>query len=386
MRRAGVKQTERQIVSAAYLADLNTNADCSIPERRWNKAVTDFAAGFWMRARICVFCFVVLCVGGMGSSRDLVALQRAQPNLFDFHNGFWVNLHHFLYREAQLSEPQRSTDDLALSKADSDELEHLSPAERSAWNQAVSYYGRSLAKHDLIFDDDLIQIKNQLEEAESSSDLANTKISADLKAVILKAAPIYRKYWWERHNAENKEWIANLEPLVKRYGSILSARMSRIYDEPWPHPVRVDAVAYANWAGAYTTPAPTRPTISSTDPRNQGPAALEAVFHETSHGMIGKVRDAISAAEANLNAHRPGAAFHPGSIWHAVLFYTADELVAEQIPGYIPYADKNGLWERAWPAPDRSLIEQDWKPHMNGSVALEQALTKLVNDLAAQGS
>jgi hypothetical protein len=91
----------------------------------------------------------------------------------------------------------------------------------------------------------------------------------------------------------------------------------------------------------------------------------------------------MHSAETNLNAHRSGAAFHSGSIWHAVLFYTAGELVAEHVPGYPPYADKNGLWDRAWPFPDRSLIERDWKPHMNGSVTLQQSLTKLVNDLAS---
>jgi hypothetical protein len=79
------------------------------------------------------------------------------------------------------------------------------------------------------------------------------------------------------------------------------------------------------------------------DPTNQGSAALESVFHETSHDMMGKVRDSITDAEADLNAHRSGAAFHSRAIWHAVLFYTAGELVAEQIPGYTPYSDKNGL-------------------------------------------
>jgi hypothetical protein len=67
----------------------------------------------------------------------------------------------------------------------------------------------------------------------------------------------------------------------------------------------------------------------------------------------------------------------------AVLFFTAGELVAAQIPGYVPYADKNGLWVRAWPSPDRSLIEKDWKPHQNGSMELQQALSKLADDLAS---
>jgi hypothetical protein len=55
-------------------------------------------------------------------------------------------------------------------------------------------------------------------------------------------------------------------------------------------------------------------------------------------------------------------------------------LVAERVPGYFPYADKNGLW-RAWPGPDRMLIEQDWKTHTDGAVPLGAALEKLVQDL-----
>lgn len=330
---------------------------------------------------LCGLSLVVLC---LGNSRNIASQQNASTHLFDFHSGFWINLHHFLYRQAQLLEPQRGPHNLALSKADSDELQHLSPEERSTWESAVSFYGHSVVKHDLLFDDTLISTKNQLEDNEASPDLANADIAPDLKAALLKAAPIYRKHWWPRHNAENREWIAHLEPLVQRYGTALSTEMSSIYSEPWPqYPVRVDTVTYANWAGAYTTLKPTRPTISTTDPANQGTAALEIVFHETSHGMMGKVMDAIAAAEANLNAHRSGTAFHSGSIWHAVLFYTAGELVKKQIPDYTPYADKNGLWVRAWPTPDHSLIEQDWKPHMYSSVTLQQSLTKLVNDLAA---
>lgn len=331
--------------------------------------------------RLCVLTLAVLCAG---SSQHGLTQQNVAPSLFEFHSGFWINLHHFLYRQAQISGPQNGPHNLSLTRADSDELEHLSAAERTAWNEALAYYSRFIVKRPLLFDDELIQSKDRLEDAEASSDLTGVNISADLKAALLEAAPIYRRHWWARHDAGNREWIAQLEPLVKRYGSTVSAQMSRIYEEPWPqYPVRVDAVAYADWAGAYTTVEPTRPAVSTTDPANQGTAALEIVFHETSHGMMGKVMDAMKAAETSLNAHRRGGAFHTGSLWHAVLFYTAGELVAEQVPGYTPYADKNGLWIRAWPAPDRSLIEQDWRPRLNGSVPLQQALTKLVNDMAS---
>ena len=73
-------------------------------------------------------------------------------------------------------------------------------------------------------------------------------------------------------------------------------------------------------------------------PSQSGPGALKILFHETSHGMVDKVRDAISVAEARFNSRQPSKVFHSGSIWHAVLFHRAGELVREQIAGYIPYA------------------------------------------------
>jgi hypothetical protein len=116
---------------------------------------------------------------------------------------------------------------------------------------------------------------------------------------------------------------------------------------------------------------------------NQGPAALEIVFHETSHGMMDKVTDAIATAEKAANAGRSGRQIHfRRDLWHEVLFHTSGELVAERIPSYVAFADKHGLWTRAWPGPDRALIVQDWTPHMNGTVGLQQSLAKLVGDLA----
>jgi len=331
-----------------------------------------------------VLCFAICCsTNAPVCSAQVASSATTAEHLFDFHSGIWINLHHFLYWQALLSEPQKGPHPLALYKSDGDALEQLSPAERASWDAAVSYYAKSLVKRDLLFDEGMEAMKNNLEDAEESPDLTNVQVPLELKTVLLRAAPIYKKHWWPQHDAANREWITQLRPLVQQYGSTLATEMVRIYGQPWPqYPVRVDAVVYANWAGAYTTLYPTRPTISTADPANQGAAALEIAFHETSHGMMDKVMDAIHGAEANLNAHRTTGAFHAGSIWHAVLFYTAGELVAEQIPSYVPYAVKNGLWLRAWPSPDRSLIEQDWKPHMQGSLELQQALVRLVDDLA----
>lgn len=340
------------------------------------------------KTRCCIYLF---CIAILHLANTCVCSAEITPSsveaksLFDFHSGFWINLHHFLYLEALSGRPTHGPHPAILSQSDLAAGNSLSASERAVWNKSVAYYTDSIIQHDLLFDQNMGIIKNHLEDAENSSDLTTVEIPADLKAVLLQAAPIYRNHWWPRHDAQNRQWIAQVKPLTEKYGEGLKDSLARIYEEPWPgNPmVRVDATVYAGQFGAYTTDEPTRPTISTTDPANQGIAALEIVFHETSHGMMDKVIDTLHTAENEFNAKSPESPFHAGTLWHAVLFYTAGELVAEQVPNYLPYADKNGLWIRAWPNPDRSLIEQDWKPHVHGQSALQPALTKLVTDLAS---
>jgi len=61
----------------------------------------------------------------------------------------------------------------------------------------------------------------------------------------------------------------------------LAPRVAAGYGAQWPaERTVVDVVAYANWAGAYTTNDPTHVTVSSTDSRLEGAGALEILFHE----------------------------------------------------------------------------------------------------------
>ncbi len=180
----------------------------------------------------------------------------------------------------------------------------LSPQERSAGNEAVDYDASSVISRDLLFDENMGLIKNQLEDSGDATELSQLDIPAELKTALNKAALIYRKHLWQNHDQENRRWIVELQPLVDKYGEKLKNSLVSIYGQPWPgQPVRVDVTIYAGQFGAYTTNGPTRPTISSRDLANQDIAALEVVFHETSHGMIRKVADAISSAESEVSAH-----------------------------------------------------------------------------------
>src|SRR5579863_9937716 len=83
--------------------------------------------------------------------------------VFEFHSGFWINLHHMLYYEAKLREtppptaqksPTASTPQIRL-KTMNEAAASLTPAERAAWDNSVAYYATNYANKDLLFNNDL---------------------------------------------------------------------------------------------------------------------------------------------------------------------------------------------------------------------------------------
>jgi hypothetical protein len=159
------------------------------------------------------------------------------------------------------------------------------------------------------------------------------------------------------------------------YSDSLKKDLAAAYQTDWPTtPIRVDVAEYANWSGAYTTLGPTHITISSVSAGNQGDAAIEILFHEASHAMIRKIRTALT--DEMMAQHK---LLRTREFWHAVLFYTAGEMVRRHLDAYTPYAVKNGLYDRAWAgAPE--VLDKDWKPYLDGKIELATAVHRLVVD------
>ena len=153
--------------------------------------------------------------------------------------------------------------------------------------------------------------------------------------------PIYQRHWWPEHDRVNRVWIAAVQPLLERHGTALSQALTSTYGTTWPsNPVAVDLSVTAGPNGAYTTGPPIHVTISSSDPSLQGPAALETLFHESSHSPVSdlfqRVRQAASAQKVTV----------PPQLWHGVLFYTAGELTTRELKAHgIAYS------QLRWPGP-----------------------------------
>jgi hypothetical protein len=300
-------------------------------------------------------CFFVL----MASAVAVVTMPAVAPPtaLFAFHNNPWLNLHHFV-RLCARGGPAPAG---------------LSKEESRQWAAGIEFY-KPYAARDLLFDQGMVDIKTALRGAEDHTSLDGITIEAGLKATLERLMPIYQKHGWPEHERANRAWMAAAQPLLDRHGPALSQALARTYETTWPSsPIPVDLSVTAGPTGAYTT-APTHVTISSQERSNQGLAALEILFHESSHGLselFTRVQQAASEQKVSV----------PPGLWHAVLFYTAGELTTRELKAhgidYVQYADSE-LYTTLCGAGCREKIVEHWTPHLDGKRSLQESLSALV--------
>jgi len=237
------------------------------------------------------------------------------------------------------------------------------------------------AKRDPLSDRDLVAANYELSDAGNSKSLKGRRLPPAMQSVVEEAAPVYRALWWPEHDRRNHEWAISAGSLVQEYLPRIVRRIAVAYQTDWPkEAITTEVVTYANWAGAYTVTNSTLITISSTDPAGQGYAALETLFHEASHAMVNNFQKQL---DDHLHAVGKSATFQ---LTHAIIFYTAGTLITEalntkNIHDYVPYAIKNGLYDRVadWKH-YRDICEKDWLPYLDGKTSFDAALTNLAAD------
>jgi hypothetical protein len=321
--------------------------------------------------------------------------------VFEFHSGFWVNLHHFLYHEARARQAARDASGKStgpILKQTPGSTVTLSPAEQKLWDDAIAYYQANHSMKDLQVNIDLILLKDQLGDFEDCDELTGKKkpscdagLPGKEGAMLESVAAIYRAHWWSDQNRANRRWVARVAPLVREQGVGLSERLAEIYQSKWPkEKIRVEVCAFANSAGAYTTLDPLHVTISSTDPRNQGVGALDVLFHESSHGIAVPVQEAI--ARECRQRDKP----IPRNLWHALIFYTTSEVlrpILQEASENAASATSSTPKPKLAPLPGelRDILTQRgwedylhvltiyWQPYLEGRVTFEDAVAHMVS-------
>jgi hypothetical protein len=299
--------------------------------------------------------------------------KPAASKLFQFQNGFWINLHHFLRACARRELYPEEKPKVEL-------VARLQDDEKKIWNQALEYYETHYAQKDLLFDQEMIVIKNWLVDAGNRTTVSAENFK-ELRRVLMLAAPVYRKYWWPEHERSNREWIQVAQRLLDQFGERISTRIERAYGVKWPEqPMRVDVSVEAGPFNAYTTVDPVHITISSINAVIQDYGALETLFHESSHAWGFALRQTLD--DLSKESKQP----LPPDFWHAFLFYTAGEITRTEleqagIKDYIPYADRNHIYERGWQKA-RCALQEKWKPFLenkaeNAAEAFQQVVQQL---------
>lgn len=300
------------------------------------------------------------------------ARLQTPPDLFDFQSAFWVNLHNYLHplgrSDAPLVEPLP---------------ESATAGERERWNAAVQQYRDRFGKRSLLFDDELVKANLALSDVSGDGSVASANIAGEHRGMLESAAPIYRKHRWKEHDAANRRFISALSPLLKQHGAAIAKRLTATFDTTWPsRPIRVDVVHDAGPPGnARTNSEPTHITIAADDPRQQGLAALEVIFHEASHKWDEILMKDVNDAARRLNVRPP-----PG-LWHGLLFFnagriTADAFAAAGVRDYVLYMETQRMFDRAYRGM-RPAITKHWTEFLEGKVSRAEATERILRDLPA---
>jgi hypothetical protein len=319
-----------------------------------------------MRCAVCALAFALSA-----------APARAAEPIFVFHaDGFWLNLHHFLYvlgrAEAHLPDATRE----AVAGAPADAIrgaEQLTFEERHAWREAITFYANGLSRKDAIFDEPLPTIARALADVGDSAPLVTAPtLDAPLRATLLRVAPLYRNAWWPAHHAANIARRSAIQSLVDRHGVAVRDFVTRVYGMVWPSDVYpVHFSGWANWAGAYSNPARRLLVVSSLDRETDGLDGLEIAFHEAMHQWDDRMQALLFAA-----ARKAGTRLPP-NVSHAMIFFTAGDAIRRVAPDHVPYADAYGVWDRGFQR-FRAPLEQVWKPYLDGKGTRDEAIAALV--------
>jgi hypothetical protein len=307
------------------------------------------------------------------------------PAFFGWRSSFWRCLHQTLYAFASHESGAGRVRRIRLDPQDVAIGQALTGKAALTWARSVQTYARSLSQRNLLFDDGMIAMGRALDAAGDRPLQPDPVLPVEVAASLTDAGAVYRQHWWDNHRTANDRWRAAVQPLVDEHARLLGDRLVRLLGSPWPLlPLETSLVPYANSAGAYTVLGPTAITIATLDPSYQEAAALEMLMHEASHALARPLRDRLSRIIADVKA-QPGAnaaAIRP-DLWHEVLFYVAGRIATDAIPGYVPYADHNDLWNRAWPGRDREVLARHLDPLIALNARIDAGLPALVADLAS---
>lgn len=291
---------------------------------------------------------------------------------YEFHVDAWLSLHHFLHHLArQEAREARLRNRVPILQQD---LDALSPAFRQALPDALEAYQPYL-------DTDLLFTDGTRANARALLDSPDAVPDPAVRAALRTLMPHYQRDLWPAHRAEAIALRDRLLGDLDTSEAEISQRLADYLGSDWPDaPIRVDIVAYANWAGAYTDHGPNHITLAATDPDAGGAHAFELLIHESAHTTpLGD--HIIPLTQAAMEA----AGIENRRIWHNILFYVTGRITKAVHGGedYVLYVDHTGIANRPHLSATFDILESVWD-EADGLEAYTRAVAEgLAEDAAA---
>jgi hypothetical protein len=333
--------------------------------------------------------FVAGAIVGLGSLLGAPAVPGAAPaqaaartavattTHFAFYSDFDTNLNDALIaaglaRNGRKPELFRAGDETACYGA-------LPAAPRAGWDGAVDYYAKIVSPAEW---SDRRQFLIRVQLAGFDDELKDDdarQFVAIARGIREAATPAYNACRWAAQDAKNRAWIEALRPRLAADEEKIAARLEALYRKRWSGlPIPVDVVETVNWAGANSILRDAGGGHLLISNSYEDAAALEVVFHESSHLLMDRGDPVMQALQkaAGANGFRL-----PGDLWHVVLFFTTGEVVRGVLdgdghPGYTPML--YGIFARGSWAEYRQPLERNWQPYVDGRRPLSEAAAALV--------
>jgi hypothetical protein len=309
---------------------------------------------------------------------------RATTPHFAFYSDFATNLNDALIAAGVArndGEPE-----LFQSGAEESCLAELPPSARAAWNRAVDYYAEIISPADWK-DRQQYLVRVHLagfdEQLKGAGARQFVEIARSFRAAATRA---YEACRWATQDAENRRWIEELNSQLAAHEQRIAHRLEDLYQKPWDGlPIPVDVVETVNWSGATSLPRDPAGGHLLISNSYQGPAALEIVFHEASHLLMGRGDPVPHALDEAAGARDLPL---PGDLWHVVLFYTTGESVRRILDNageseYTPMV--YAIFDRSSWGRYRDAIESTWPAYMDGKRTLSEAAADLIDAVGEPG-
>jgi hypothetical protein len=331
-------------------------------------------------------------LAALATTAALSAQPTADPSLvattpyFAFHSDLDTNLHDALLIAGAARGRERPEPLFAEGAEAAECFAALPPSARLGWDLAVDYYARVVAKEGW---QGRVQFLTRLALAGAhpdGDDEGARRLLSIGRGFLATAEPAYEACRWPVQDAANRRWIEHVVGRVNEHGQAVATRLGRFYGRSLHGlPLRMDVVAWAPPVGASTiwlSPEGGHSLLSTgTSERD----ALEIVFHEASHTLVGRsdpIPEALAAA-TEARGIEP-----PRDLWHVLLFYTTGEAVRRTLEeagevGYVPYLYEHPhLWAGSW-GEYRGPVEAVWPAYLAGEKTVGEAVADIVDRVMA---